>query len=195
MSRRPSPVLSILAAVLCQVLFVSSSAYALGGGPVYPGGGISTTGIYAGVLNGLLSNSLGVFSVTIPRSGAGTGTAVLFRSGIFFNGTINAVADPGSAQFSGILDLEFNSLRALPVNLTDLTLNLGAIFIVTGGGLVTGTLSQATGRFDRGQIRLDGSALVSFTPTLINGTTPPAVDPNLFTPVNYVLIGYKQQEL
>ena len=194
MSRRSSPVLSLLAAVLCHVLFVSTSAHALSGGPIYPGGSVSTTGIYSGALIGLLQNSLGLFSLTIPRTGVGTGTAVVFKAGYFASGRITGVADPQSANLNGILDLQY-VYSYLVANLLGGSSSLQTI-TVSGAGIVTASITGGANRFGANAIRLSGSSQVTFTvpPTNV-GTGTIQVDPLLFEPVTYTLIGFKQQEL
>ncbi len=188
MNRQPSPIFSILAVLLCYVLF-AAEAQAISGGPVYPGGSVSTTGIYAGVLNGLQSNSIGLFSVTIPRNGLGSGRAVVFRNGLFFGGAIQATADPASGKVSGLLNLQYAYVYAVA--------NGGNTVIVavtiSAAGILQANLTSSNNRFSRGAIRLDGTALVTATapPT----DQPIVIDPSLLVPVNYTVVGFKQSEL
>lgn len=193
MHRRSSPVLSLLAAVLCHVLFVATSAQALSGGPIYPGGQVSTTGIYSGALIGLLQNSLGLFSLTVPRTGVGTGTAVVFKAGYFASGRITGVADPQSANLNGILDLQY--AYSYLVASTSGTSSLQTI-TVSGAGIVTATIAGGASRFGTSAIRLSGTSQVAFTvPPTDVGTGTIQVDPLLYEPVTYTLVGFKQQEL
>lgn len=188
MARRPSPILAVLALLLCQVLFVSQ-AHALAGGPIYPGGRISTTGIYSGVMNGLLSNSLGLFSVTIPRTGIGTGTAVVFRNGYFFSGSIQALVDPDSTRLSGTLDLQYSYTYVVAGLFGPITVSV----TISASGLVRASVDQTTTRFGRGGLRLNGTAVVTATapPT----DQPITVDPSLLTTISYNIVGFKQQDL
>ena len=48
-------------------------------------------------------NSLGVFSVTVPQGGLGTGAFVLFSHGQTYVGAISAEADPTRARVAGVL--------------------------------------------------------------------------------------------
>ena len=182
----------MLAAVLCHVLFMASSAHALSGGPIYPGGQVSTTGIYSGALIGLLQNSLGLFSLTVPRTGVGTGTAVVFKAGYFASGRITGVADPESANLNGILDLQYIYSYFVATTggsqLQTLT--------VSGAGIVTATIAGGANRFGTSAIRLTGTSQVAFTVPPADVTTGTIqVDPLLYEPVTYTLIGFKQQEL
>lgn len=184
MSKKPSPVLALLAVLMCQVMLVSQ-AFALAGGPIYPGGSVSTTGVYAGVLNGLLSNSLGLFTVSVRSQGIGAGTAVVFRNGYFFGGTIQAIADPTSAALSGVLDLSYTYTFIRGGETNTVT--------ISASGLIRATIDQTNTRFGRGGIRLNGTAVVT-------ATTPPTdqaipVDSSLLSTISYQIVGFKQAEL
>jgi len=107
---------------MCLV-FTMTQAFAISGGPPYPGGA-NVVGVYAGVMKpktipsccsivplpascdpakcsspdspaGCSANSLGVFSVGVADSGLATGTFVMFSLGRVFSGTIQGTADPG----------------------------------------------------------------------------------------------------
>jgi hypothetical protein len=92
---------ALFASLLCLVFTISQS-FAIGGGPNYGGAGITTTGIYAGIMMpGELSpgaNSLGLFSLTIPRTGLGTGDVIIFEAGETYTGTFTGTADPDSRE-------------------------------------------------------------------------------------------------
>ncbi len=110
-------VLSLLMAfTLLQV-----QTWALSGGPVYqPVSSPNQAGIYSGVMVaqsskfGLFNSTfpeppdtnagnIGIFSVTVPISGAATGTTIFFVSGAVFIGTIDGIADPDKRTFDGII--------------------------------------------------------------------------------------------
>jgi hypothetical protein len=121
---------ALLGALLCFV-FTLTQAFAISGGPPYPGGA-NIVGVYAGVLRpkktpttcpgdpstcpdsppGCSANSLGVFSVGVPSSGIATGTFVMFSQGRVFSGTIQGTADPGKdpsrASLKAVLSASFN---------------------------------------------------------------------------------------
>lgn len=72
-------------------------------------------GTYGGVLQGVFdpttpssSNSIGVFSLGVPKTGNASGPFVMFSRGRVFSGTIQAAADPTKASIKGVLDASFN---------------------------------------------------------------------------------------
>jgi hypothetical protein len=94
----------LLASLMCLVLTMSQG-FAISGGPVYGGSNVVTTGNYAGLfVPTTADNSLGLFAATIPKTGLGTGTVGLFRNGIFYPGTIQAIADPDSGVLTGVVN-------------------------------------------------------------------------------------------
>lgn len=77
----------LLAALICLEL-CTSECFALKGGPPYPGSNANIVGTYAGVMLGILDptnprsqNTLGLFTLSIPRLGAAAGAVVLFVAG------------------------------------------------------------------------------------------------------------------
>lgn len=109
---------SLFGALLCFVL-AQSQAWAISGGPVYPGAKANVVGSYAGVLqpgfcaeanpaNCPALNSIGVFSLGVPSSGLGGGTFVMFTQGRVFSGAIQAVANPNSGSIQGVLTASYN---------------------------------------------------------------------------------------
>jgi hypothetical protein len=108
----------VLACLMCLVL-TASQCFAISGGPIFGTSGVSVTGTYAGVFVPRATvivldpgpppvtqtlppdNSLALFSLSIPSTGIGSGTAVIFRNGITYTGTISASADPDSGVLSG----------------------------------------------------------------------------------------------
>lgn len=150
---------------MCLIL-TSSESFAIGGGPPYPGGGTNVIGRYAGVLvppfcpladpsqcpTGF--NSLGLFTLVVPQTGLGTGTAFIFTNGRTFTGTITGSADPNTAAVSGVLDTAY------------LTVPLGSSgtprTCATAGGRVTATIGRARGAtIGVSSILLRGTAAVA----------------------------------
>jgi hypothetical protein len=123
---------ALLGSLLCLVLATSQS-FAIKGGPPYPGGG-NIVGTYGGVLQGVFdpttpssSNTIGVFSLGVPKTGNATGPFVIFARGRVFSGTIQANADPVKAAIQGVLDATFNyTLSQLVTNP-----NTGATTVIT----------------------------------------------------------------
>lgn len=104
----------LLACLMCLVMGAAQS-FAISGGPPYPSS-TNVVGTYAGVMDPTLTdaptdcglNSIGVFSVTVPRTGISSGTFVMFSQGRVFSGTIQGVADPNRASLKGVLNATFN---------------------------------------------------------------------------------------
>jgi hypothetical protein len=178
-----SDVKSLLGSLLCLVL-ATSHTYAVKGGPGYGGGNVRTTGTYAGVLYPIgANNSIGLFSVQIPRTGLGTGTAFLFANSNAYNGTMQGTADPDSAQFTGFIDVGFLFSRRTRTGGTDAQ----PIFTIetlraVGAGRVDGQIRNSGPR-SRTVGRLVGTSLIEFNPVI--------EEPQL----NYELIGFKQADL
>jgi hypothetical protein len=111
---------AFLGCLLCVVLATAQS-FAVSGGPVYPSGGGSLVGTYAGVLQRAFCaaplptpelcpgfNSLGVFSLGVPNTGTGSGAFVMFSRGRVFTGTIRAAGNPEQSNLEGVLAASFN---------------------------------------------------------------------------------------
>jgi hypothetical protein len=116
-------------ALLISFVFIEAQAFALSGGPVFPGNQ-QIQGEYAGVLipdtsfvpaAGVATdtNALGLFDLNIPQTGLATGTFLMFSQGRVFTGTINAFGDPDSAEVQGILQATFTFSISFPVTALD----------------------------------------------------------------------------
>lgn len=142
----------LLPLLICYVL-TQGQCFAISGGPVYGNGGVSTTGSYSGIIQGVTetdaagssvpaipgdtvpggtssttsSNALGLFDLVVPGTTTATGGFLLFADGVVFGGTIAASVDPDSARLSGILQGSFGFSET----------------IVSGTGTTT-TVTQAT---------------------------------------------------
>ena len=113
MFRSVRTVKGLFGSLLCLVL-ATSQAFALKGGPQYPGAS-NVAGTYAGVLQGLLdptdprsSNSIGIFSVGVPQTGLSSGAFVMFAQGRVFSGTIRGVGQPSGSSFKAILNATYD---------------------------------------------------------------------------------------
>ena len=145
--------------------------YAISGGPPYPGS-TDLSGSYAGVLKPKRKpnpdatpsptpspedhNSLGVFSVTVPQSGLGTGSFVLFSHGEIYSGSINGQADPTHASLDGVLQSS-TSTSALTNELN--------------GTMHARALHNNTSPFNSVGVQLRGHAMLDFE----NSAMPDAV--------------------
>ena len=181
---------ALLGCLLCLVLGTAQS-FAVSGGPDFGGAGVRTTGVYAGVMTpGPLSpgaNSLGLFSMTVPRNGLGTGAVLLFTAGQTYTGTIQGTADPDSAKLTGILRATFPFLTTVPAGVDDEgnqkfeTLSVVAV----AAGQVNGTIRQNQNLFSTASARLVGTSNVQFSLSVNNP----------FTQIGYIVSGFKQAEL
>ena len=105
----------LLASLMCLVL-TAVQCYAVKGGPEYPAG-TNITGTYAGVLeprfdptDPFSTNSLGIFSLSVPATGLAGGSFVMFVRGTVFKGTIQGLGNPNSGTVTAVLDASFSVL-------------------------------------------------------------------------------------
>jgi hypothetical protein len=183
----------LLACLMCLVLTMSE-CFALKGGPVFGQGQVATTGIYAGVLvPQTADNSLGIFSVIIPNRGTGSGTVSFFRNGIFYPGTIQAIADPDSAVLTGVasssFDITFTSeTTGNPPTTKNIVITFNANGSINGKikvNKVSGSLALA---------RLTGTSDITYATV----GSAPGVDlstANSDGPLPYEIDGFKQAEV
>lgn len=180
---------ALFGSLLCLVL-ATSQTYAVKGGPDYgTGGDVKTTGTYAGVLYPLDTvNSIGLFSVNIPRTGLGTGAVFLFANSSAYTGTMQATADPDSGAFTGFVDAGFPFVDAqCTANCTDPDLSKRTITILTLRAVASGRVDgrvKGNKSFSQASARLTGASLIQFNPDF--GGSGGMV---------YELVGFKQAEL
>ncbi len=120
----------ILLAVLMCLLLGTAECWALKGGPEYKAGA-TITGTYAGVLeprfdptDPFSSNSLGIFSLSVPATGLASGSFVMFVRGTVFKGTIQGLGDPNKGSVTAILDASF----AVTSNSSTISDSFGFVF-------------------------------------------------------------------
>lgn len=106
--------------LLVAYVFLQTQMWAIGGGPRNGGSTTSVSGTYVGVMipsrvNRLFqspsftptaesdANTLGIFAISIPATGIGTGNYLFFQDGEAFFGTMAGVADPGKSTFLGLI--------------------------------------------------------------------------------------------
>jgi hypothetical protein len=104
--------------LLLAFVFLQTQSWALSGGPVFTSGAVGQTsliGVYAGALipSGDESsdggtNGLGLFTLSVPEAGLGSGDFVYFSEGRTFTGTITGVADPDKGTLKGLLKGQFD---------------------------------------------------------------------------------------
>jgi hypothetical protein len=185
----------VLACLMCLVLGASQS-FAIDGGP-FGGGGtqVTVTGIYAGVLIPLpitldpgppavtvTDNSLALFTLGIPKVGLATGTAAVFRNGIFYPGTIQGTADPDSAKLTGLINAFFQETVA-STSTTDFIFQYNA-----NGQFVNAKIVPNINSSNSSTARIRGKASLTYTND--------AGDPNGDSggPISYKIRGFKQAE-
>ena len=195
---------AVLSTLLC-IIFLESQALAVhqrhfneGGGPVP-----DVVGTYAGVLlPGTVSssdtssneNSIGVFSLSVPSSGLGSGTFVAFSGGRQFNGTIDAVADPDSGAVDGVLQATFNftltrvigSSNGIPI-FKDFT-----ITATLSGSLEASAVTNTVTTLDAttpSLARLEGTASLELN---FGGVNLSDFSPIITNTLDFTVIGFKQ---
>lgn len=147
----------LLACLMCLVL-TEAECFAIKGGPIYPAG-TNVFGTYAGILeprfdptNPFSSNSLGLFSLSVPSTGLASGSFVMFAYGIVFRGTVQGLGNPNKGTIQGILDGSF----AVASNQSTITDAFGFTF--------TSSTSSVTAR-------AEGNLTASVTSTRTGGAT------------------------
>jgi hypothetical protein len=174
----------VLACLMCLVLGASES-FAIDGGPVYPGG-TNVVGTYAGVIDRVVTdspldcgaNSIGVFSVGVPKTGISSGTFVMFSQGRTFTGTIQGVADPGKSTLKGVLNASFNftvtqtNINPVTGETTTTTTDVTAS---ANGNLKTQISSGADLTFGVTATRLRGTATLSIDMGQLNADLTPLI--------------------
>ena len=200
--------------LLCYVL-TTAQTFALSGGPVFGSARVVTTGIYAGVLQGLEetdsttngpaipgdpvatppsattgtpSNALGLFSLNVPTTMLATGAFMLFADGEIFSGTINASADPDSGQLKGLLEGTFN----FTLNTQDST---GA---VTGTAITATAVGNITAQI-RASNALTATSLARLTGTSTLDVSFGQIDTGTLAPIvariiTFNVTGFKQAQ-
>jgi len=181
-----------LASLMCFVLG-AAECVAHKGGPVYVGGQVRTTGNYAGLfIPTIADNSLGIFTTTIPNTGLGTGTLAFFRNGIFYPGTIQAIADPDSAVLTGVASSSFNiTFTSETTGNPPTTRNIVITFNASGS--INGTIRANTNIFSTAVARIIGTAAITYATV---GSAPgfDSSPGNSDGPVPYEVNGFKQSE-
>jgi hypothetical protein len=177
----------LLACLMCLVLG-ASECFAIGGGPVFGGGGqVTVTGTYAGVFVpivdptiGIPENSLVLFTLTIPKVGLATGTTAVFRNGFFYPGTIQGSADPDSARLTGVVNAFFQETVATSGNTTFM------FEYDANGRFVNTKITANSNTFSTASTRIRGKATITYR----NDAGDPMGDSG--GPIEYKVHGFKQ---
>jgi hypothetical protein len=187
-----------LLAILLSFVITEAPVFAIHGGYTL-GGSQSLIGTYAGVLvptsNTLLVSTasnfgldaLGLFTLSVPSTGIGTGSAIIFADGYTFTGTIRGIPNPNdSTAVSGVINANFD------YNYT---------YITTSGSAVTTTVTaSAQGPFDAttsSDTESSGGQGVDLSGTATLNISDGFVDENNGTPIvaediTFAVEGYLQ---
>lgn len=178
-----------LLAILLSFIISEAPVLAIHGGYTL-GGAQTVTGTYAGVLiptsdtllttgsnaaTGFGSDALGLFTLSIPTTGLGSGTVVLFSGQQQLFGSIQAIPDPNSTT-GGIVGVITATGQITTSSFTDVFFgDTGSFTQVTGeasGGL-TATATQSTNTISPTGVNINGTANmnVDTTVTGTDGTT------------------------
>ncbi len=169
---------AILASLLCFVLLASES-FALKGGPPYPIG-TSAPGLYAGILQPTFnpsdrfsSNSLGLFTLGVPTTGASTGNLIIFSRGRVYSGSIEGVTDVNKGTITALLNATFDYTTTKPDPITHLPVSIDLTASITGpftanilvnrnAGIGAAPLlrGNATGLLSNGEVDDDGNLII-----------------------------------
>jgi hypothetical protein len=186
----------LLACLMCFVLG-ASECFAIDGGPFGGGGNqVTVTGTYAGILIPVViilspgpppvsappDNSLALFTLSIPKVGLASGTASVFRNGIFYPGTIQGSADPDSARLTGLINAFFQETVA-STSTTNFIFQFNA-----NGQFLNAKIVPNINSTNSSTARIRGKASITYTND--------AGDPNGDSggPIEYKIRGFKQAE-
>jgi hypothetical protein len=183
---------------MCVILPLSQ-AFAIDGGPDYGSAQVRTTGIYAGVLfpkpvdigGGVTTtdNSLGLFTLSVPRNGLATGTAAVFRNGLYYPGTITGTADPDTAKLTSVMNATFTRTVAQSITTgSGGTQVLTFVYTYNANGGVNGHIVANRNIFSTASARVTGKASVTYSNT---GADPQGESGG---PIIYRISGFKQSE-
>ncbi len=181
---------AILGSLLCLVL-CASECFAIKGGPPYPAS-TNIIGTYAGVLQPAFdptdpfsANSLGVFTIGVPSTGASTGTFVMFTHGRVFGGTIQGVGDPNKATLKALIDASFT----YTLSFLDGTGALQSIQVTaTVNGPLDAKVTATRSPFAVSSARIVGTAVAFIS----NGSVEGDLDPTINGTLSLSVMGFKQ---
>jgi hypothetical protein len=188
---------ALFASLLCLVLAATQS-FAIKGGPPYPAG-TNLVGTFAGVMQGVFdptnpgsSNTIGVYSLGVPKTGNATGPFVMFARGRVFSGTITATADPTKAAIQGVLDASFTFGISTLVTDSDGTTHIVTTGVTaTANGPLTSTVSAIKSKnLVTASTIMKGSAVLN----VAQGRVAANGDPVIVEILSLTVSGYKQSD-
>lgn len=191
---------------MCVVLG-ASECFAIKGGPEYPAGG-NIVGTYGGVLQGMFdpttpssSNTIGVFSLGVPRTGNATGPFVMFARGRVFSGTIQATADPIKASIKGVLSATYD--YTLSEKVTDIEIDANGVRTFTTKIITTPVTASANGPLSATVASSKSASALSTSTTILQGLATLNVsqgqvaangDPIIVSIISLSVSGFKQSD-
>jgi hypothetical protein len=183
---------ALFASLLCLVLTVSQT-FAIKGGPPYPAG-TNLVGSYGGVLQGVFdptnpgsSNSIGVYSIGVPKTGNATGPFVMFTRGRVFSGKITATADPTKATIKGVLDASFNFSVTDSSGIIPITVDITA----TANGPIEATVASTRSNLGTSATTMRGTAVLNVSQGKVDRTTNDLI---IVSILSLSVSGYKQSD-
>ncbi|HSV63969.1 MAG TPA: hypothetical protein VLH83_11550 [Chthoniobacterales bacterium] len=188
---------ALFASLLCLVL-TATETFALKGGPPYPAS-TNLVGSFAGVMQGAFdpttpssSNSIGVYSIGVPKTGNATGPFVMFARGRVFSGTITATADPTKASIKGVLNATFNYNLSTLVTDSDGTTHIDTIAVTaTANGPLISTVSSTKNKSTgTASTIMQGTAVLN----IAQGHVAANGDPVIVDILSLTVSGYKQSD-
>jgi hypothetical protein len=196
--------MKFLLAILLSFIMTEAPVLAIHGGYSLSNSS-SLVGTYAGVLiptsDTLLvagntdfgKNALGLFTLSLPDEGLGSGDAVIFSNGNTFTGSIQALADPNNASgIIGILDATFNyNFTESEVDAAgDITSVTTAITASAQGSFDASTVSNADSAGGLG-VDLDGTSQVNVTEGFVSGSNG---TPIITEQITFAVDGFQQSQ-
>ncbi|MEY2584096.1 MAG: hypothetical protein QOD80_122 [Verrucomicrobiota bacterium] len=189
---------ALFASLLCLV-FAASQSFAIKGGPPYPAGA-NLVGTYAGILQGVFdpttpssSNSIGVFSIGVPKTGNATGPFVMFSRGRVFSGTISGTADPTKATIKGVLNATFNFSVSRVLIDSDGSTHIETVPVTAhaNGPLdATAAAAKSARTLSASTTILRGTAILNISEGQVNASN----DPIIVSILSLSVSGYKQSD-
>jgi len=199
--------MKFLLAILLSFIMTEAPVLAIHGGYSL-NSAISLVGTYAGVMvptaDNILSasatdfgtNSLGLFTLSLPSSGLGSGSVIIFSNGRTFTGDIHALAnpDPGAnAGIIGILTASFNYNLSIPSTGTDGAVTVSTISVTANaqGSFDVQAVQDANSVGSLG-VNVDGTSQINVDQGFVSGSngTPIVVEQ-----VTFAIEGFQQSQV
>ena len=191
-----------LLAILLSFIVSEAPVLAIHGGYTLPGS-TSLIGTYAGVLipiaitlnrgnsnAGIGTNSLGLFTLSVPATGLGAGTVVIFSDGSTFTGSIQALAnpDPSSAGILGVVNATYNYNLYVTVTTNGTTSVETEAITATAEGNFDAALVQDTESVGGLGLDLDGTSEVNISQGIVGAAGVPIITQE----VTFAIEGFEQ---